>query len=165
MSKTVTIEHGFALPRERVVAAYLEREARLAMMAATGSADPVFERSDAADGSVDIALRRTVPVDAPAMIQAVVGETTVLEQREHWQGLAQDSEAVSVDVTSQPVGQPASASAEMRIVGVDQDHCRCVAKLTVKCSVLMVGGMIEAMMIGDSEAMLRREFAWIEANA
>lgn len=164
MSKTVTIEHGFAMSRERMVAAYLDRETRLAMMAATGSSEPTFARTDEPDGSIAVALHRTVPVDAPAMIQAVVGETTLLEQHERWRGLESESEAVLVSVTSVPVGQPASASAEMRIVAVDEVHCNCVARLTVKCSVLLVGGMIEAMMIGDSEAMLRREFAWIEAN-
>lgn len=148
---------------ETLLACYLDPEPRLDMMRATGSIDPECRVTARDEDRVELTLKRSVPVDAPPMLLAVSGETVTLDQGEVWSGLAGGG-AVVAEVTSNPIGLPASAGARMTIELLDAEHCRCTVAFEAKCPVLLVGGKIEKMMLRDSEALLTKELRWVEGQ-
>ena len=129
-----------------------------AKFAALGARAITLSISEAADGERIMTSEREVPMEAPPMLQAMIGEWSKVKQVETWSGTTGGPYRCKIDV--QPDGLPASASGEI-LVEANGDGCTLNCETDAVCTIPMVGKMAEKFMAADIEKRLDAEVAYI----
>jgi uncharacterized protein DUF2505 len=104
---------------------------------------------------------REVPMEAPPMLQAVIGEWSKVKQVEVWSG--PDGGPYRCLIEVEPEGLPASARGEI-VVEANGDGCTLRCETDAICTIPMVGKMAEKYMAADIEKRLDAEVAYIVAT-
>lgn len=154
--------HVFALPVELVVARWTDEAFLAAMMEAQGSRDIVVTVEHPGPGEIHVAITRQVPVDAPAMIRAVIGSWLELTQRDVWNQGADGGWSAVRD--AKPKGLSAEGQCLLTLTPQGEDGTACAATVSVQSRAPMVAAMVESLMLEDSTKLLRQEFAAIDAG-
>lgn len=154
--------HAFALPVELVVARWTDEAFLAAMMEAQGSRDIAVTVERPASGEIHVAITRQVPVDAPAMIRAVIGSWLELTQRDVWTQAVDGSWSAVRD--AKPKGLAAEGQCLLTLTPQGEDSTACAATVSVQSRAPMVAAMVESLMLEDSTKLLRQEFAAIDAG-
>jgi len=153
--------HVFAQPVELVVARWTDEAFLTAMMEAQGSRDIAVTVEHPGPGEIHVAITRQVPVDAPAMIRAVIGSWLELTQRDVWTQSADGSWNAVRD--AKPTGLSAEGQCLLTLTPQGEDSTACAATVSVQSRAPMVSAMVESLMLEDSTKLLRQEFAAIDA--
>lgn len=132
-----------------------------AKFAALGARAITLSISEEPEGEHVVTSEREVPMDAPPMLQAVIGEWSKVKQVETWTGAKGGPYRCQIEV--EPDGLPASASGEI-VVEADGDGCTLRCETDAVCTIPMVGKMAEKYMAADIEKRLDAEVAYIAAN-
>ncbi|PXW73366.1 uncharacterized protein DUF2505 [Blastomonas natatoria] len=154
--------HAFAQPVEMVVARWTDEAFLTAMMEAQGSRDIAVTVERPSLQEIHVAITRQVPVDAPAMIRAVIGSWLDLTQRDVWTQRADGSWSAVRD--AKPRGLSAEGQCLLTLVTQSDGGAACEATVSVQSRAPMVAAMVESLMLEDSTKMLRQEFAAIDAG-
>jgi hypothetical protein len=154
-------EHVFAQAVETVVASWTDEAFLAAMMERQGSRDVVVTVDRPGPGEIHVAITRQVPVDAPAMIRAVIGSWLNLTQRDVWTQSADGS--WSAVRNAKPKGLSAEGQCVLALTPRGGGSSHCAATVSVQSRAPMVAAMVETLMLEDSTRMLRQEFAAIDA--
>lgn len=154
--------HVFAQPMEQVVARWTDEAFLAAMMEAQGSRDIAVTVDHPSSDEIQVAITRQVPVDAPAMIRAVIGSWLDLTQRDVWTR-AQDGSWSAVR-NAKPKGLAAEGQCLLTLNPQGEDSTACAATVSVQSRAPMVAAMVESLMLEDSTKLLRQEFAAIDAG-
>jgi len=154
-------EHVFAQAVETVVASWTDEAFLAAMMERQGSRDVVVTVDRPGPGEIHVAITRQVPVDAPAMIRAVIGSWLNLTQRDVWTQVADGSWSAVRD--AKPKGLSAEGQCMLALTPRGDGSTHCTATVSVQSRAPMVAAMVETLMLEDSTRMLRQEFAAIDA--
>ncbi len=116
--------------------------------------------SEGPEGEHIMTSEREVPVEAPPMLQAVIGEWSKVKQVESWSGAKGGPYRCQIAV--EPDGLPASASGEI-IVEAKSEGFTLRCETDAVCTMPLVGKMAEKYMAGDIEKRLDAEIAYIAA--
>lgn len=154
--------HAFAQPVEMVVARWTDEAFLTAMMEAQGSRDIAVTVERPSPQEIHVTITRQVPVDAPAMIRAVIGSWLDLTQRDVWTQRADGSWSAVRD--AKPRGLSAEGQCLLTLVTQSDGGAACEATVSVQSRAPMVAAMVESLMLEDSTKMLRQEFAAIDAG-
>jgi hypothetical protein len=153
---------AFAQPVELVVARWTDEAFLAGMMQAQGSRDIAVTVDRPGPGEIHVAITRQVPVDAPAMIRAVIGSWLDLTQRDVWTQAADGSWSAVRD--AKPKGLAAEGQCLLTLVPGEDGRAKCTATITVQSRAPMVAAMVETLMMEDSARLLRQEFAAVDAG-
>lgn len=157
MGKKSSHSHDFSQSVDAVYAGFTDPEIVRAKLEALGSRDIEIEIATE-DGVTTVTIDRTVPVNVSGSMKAMVGDSQKVRQTERWEGGAGGPYSATVDI--EPVGVPASMHGETTL-SADGDGCACVATMEARCTIPLMGGKVEKMMIGDSDTKIAQEFAYI----
>ncbi|MGJ8535686.1 MAG: DUF2505 domain-containing protein [Parasphingopyxis sp.] len=133
----------------------------LAKFRALGARAITLSIGTGADGERIVTSAREVPMDAPPMLQAVIGEWSKVHQVESWSGEAGGPYRCDIEV--RPEGLPASVEGNI-LVEANGNGCALRCETEAICSVPMVGKMAEKFMAADIEKRLDAEIAHIAAS-
>ncbi|WP_299328814.1 DUF2505 domain-containing protein [Parasphingopyxis sp.] len=153
--------HDFAQSVDTVYAAFTDPDFVRAKLEALGSREIEIDVSEA-DGETVVTIERTVPVKVSGPLQAAVGDSQRVRQTERWRSEAGGRYAA--DVAVEPVGMRASMQGET-VLSPNGSGCRCDATMEARCSIPLMGGKIEKLMITDSDAKIAAEFAYIAEHS
>ena len=157
MGKKSSHSHQFTQSADAVYAGFTDPDTVRAKLEALGSRDIEIDVTEE-DGATIVTIDRTVPVNVSGSLQAMVGDSQKVRQTERWEGGPGGPYSATVDV--EPVGVPASMHGETTI-SADGDGCHCEATMEARCSIPVLGGKVEKMMIGDSDGKIAAEFDYI----
>jgi hypothetical protein len=153
--------HVFAAPVEAVVARWTDADFLTGMMQDQGSREISVTVEHLSSDQIQVAITRQVPVDAPAMIRAVIGSWLDLTQRDVWTRAADGSWSAVRD--AKPKGLSAEGQCLLTLVGNADGGTTCAAIVSVQSRAPMVAAMVESLMLEDSTKLLRQEFAAVDA--
>lgn len=156
-------EHVFAAPVEAVVQRWTDADFLTAMMQDQGSRSIAVTVERPSPDEIHVAITRQVPVDAPAMIRAVIGSWLDLTQRDVWQ--RQDDGSWHAVRDAKPKGLSAEGQCLLTLVANAEGGTHCAATVSVQSRAPMVAAMVESLMLEDSTRLLRQEFDAIAAAA
>ncbi|WP_446653694.1 DUF2505 domain-containing protein [Blastomonas sp.] len=155
--------HVFAAPVEALVARWTDADFLTAMMQAQGSREIAVTVEHRSSDEIHVAITRQVPVDAPAMIRAVIGSWLDLTQRDVWTRAADGRWSAVRD--AKPRGLSAEGRCLLVLAPGDQGGALCTATVSVQSRAPMVAAMVESLMLEDSTRLLRQEFEAVAAAA
>lgn len=153
--------HVFAAPVEAVVARWTDADFLTGMMQDQGSREISVTVEHLSSDQIEVAITRQVPVDAPAMIRAVIGSWLDLTQRYVWTRAADGSWSAVRD--AKPKGLSAEGQCLLTLTGNADGGATCAAIVSVQSRAPMVAAMVESLMLEDSTKLLRQEFAAVDA--
>lgn len=153
--------HVFAAPVEAVVARWTDADFLTGMMQDQGSREISVTVEHLSSDQIEVAITRQVPVDAPAMIRAVIGSWLDLTQRDVWTRAADGSWSAVRD--AKPKGLSAEGQCLLTLTGNAVGGATCAAIVSVQSRAPMVAAMVESLMLEDSTKLLRQEFAAVDA--
>ena len=153
--------HVFAAPVEAVVARWTDADFLTGMMQDQGSREISVTVEHLSSDQIEVAITRQVPVDAPAMIRAVIGSWLDLPQRDVWTRAADGSWSAVRD--AKPKGLSAEGQCLLTLTGNADGGATCAAIVSVQSRAPMVAAMVESLMLEDSTKLLRQEFAAVDA--
>ena len=153
--------HVFAAPVEAVVARWTDADFLTGMMQDQGSREITVTVEHLSSDQIEVAITRQVPVDAPAMIRAVIGSWLDLTQRDVWTRAADGSWSAVRD--AKPKGLSAEGQCLLTLTGNADGGATCAAIVSVQSRAPMVAAMVESLMLEDSTKLLRQEFAAVDA--
>jgi hypothetical protein len=153
--------HVFAAPVEAVVARWTDADFLTGMMQDQGSREISVTVEHLSSDQIQVAITRQVPVDAPAMIRAVIGSWLDLTQRDVWTRAADGSWSAVRD--AKPKGLSAEGQCLLTLTGNADGGATCAAIVSVQSRAPMVAAMVESLMLEDSTKLLRQEFAAVDA--
>ncbi len=153
--------HVFAAPVEAVVARWTDADFLTGMMQDQGSREISVTVEHLSSDQIQVAITRQVPVDAPAMIRAVIGSWLDLTQRDVWTRAADGSWSAVRD--AKPKGLSAEGQCLLTLVGNADGGTTCAGTVSVQSRAPMVAAMVESLMLEDSTKLLRQEFAAVDA--
>lgn len=157
----VSLSYDIAADIDLFCASFWDEDFVLAKFRALGARAVTLSIARGAEGERIVTSAREVPMDAPPMLQAVIGEWSKVRQVERWSGKAGGPYRCEIEV--RPEGLPASAAGEI-IVEAAGDGCTLRCETDAVCTVPMVGKMAEKFMAADIEKRLDAEIAHIAAN-
>lgn len=153
--------HVFAAPVEAVVARWTDADFLTGMMQDQGSREISVTVEHLSSDQIEVAITRQVPVDAPAMIRAVIGSWLDLTQRDVWTRAADGSWSAVRD--AKPKGLSAEGQCLLTLTGNADGGATCAAIVSVQSRAPMVAAMVESLMLEDSTRLLRQEFEAVSA--
>lgn len=153
--------HVFAAPVEAVVARWTDADFLTGMMQDQGSREISVTVEHLSSDQIQVAITRQVPVDAPAMIRAVIGSWLDLTQRDVWTRAADGSWSAVRD--AKPKGLSAEGQCLLTLTGNADGGATCAAIVSLQSRAPMVAAMVESLMLEDSTKLLRQEFAAVDA--
>lgn len=155
--------HAFAAPVEAVIARWTDAEFLTAMMQDQGSREISVTVERHSPDEIHVAITRQVPVDAPAMIRAVIGSWLDLTQRDVWTRAADGNWSAVRD--AKPKGLSAEGRCVLALASAAEGGTVCAATVSVQSRAPMVAAMVESLMLEDSTRLLRQEFEAVAAAA
>ena len=153
--------HVFAAPVEAVVARWTDADFLTGMMQDQGSREISVTVEHLSSDQIQVAITRQVPVDAPAMIRAVIGSWLDLTQRDVWTRAADGGWSAVRD--AKPKGLSAEGQCLLTLTPDAVGGTTCAATVSVQSRAPMVAAMVESLMLEDSTKLLRQEFAAVDA--
>lgn len=156
----VSLSYDIAADIDAFCQSFWDEDFVRAKFASLGARAVTLSFHQSADGEQVITSEREVPMDAPPMLQAVIGEWSKVRQVESWSGTAGGPYHCRIDV--EPEGLPASASGEI-IVEANSEGCTVRCETDAICTMPLVGKMAEKYMAADIEKRLEAEIAYIAA--
>ena len=112
----------------------------------------------ARDGdALSVTSRRVVPADLPGFAKKIVGDKTVVVQSERWR---KDGTGYTCDFDVTLDKVPGGMTGWMKIVAVGESESDWILEYRIKVGIPLVGGKFEGVMKGETEASLKKEFAF-----
>ena len=111
-------------------------------------------------GEPQIEVHREVKADAPAVLQALIGEWNSLIQSETWQ-TEEVGEEYYNEFEIESEGTPVTITGTMTLSG-DSESCVNEVELTIRCGVPLVGRKVEEFVAKDSAKNLAAEYEFIQ---
>lgn len=153
--------HDFAAPVDTVVTRWTDADFLTAMMQDQGSRAIAVTVEHLSPGEIQVTITRQVPVDAPAMIRAVIGSWLDLTQRDVWTRAPDGSWRAVRD--AKPKGLSAEGQCLLTLIPDAEGGTTCAATISVQSRAPMVAAMVESLMLEDSTRLLRQEFLAVSA--
>lgn len=124
---------------------------------ALGGQDFTLEEFTKDGDRLSVTSRRVVPADLPNFAKKIVGDKTIVVQTERWR---KDGTGYlcDFDVTLEKV--PAGMTGWMKIVAIGESESDWILEYTIKVGIPLIGGKLEGVMKGETEASLKTEFAF-----
>ncbi|RED17009.1 DUF2505 domain-containing protein [Parasphingopyxis lamellibrachiae] len=157
----ISLAYDIAADIDLFCRSFWDEDFVLAKFRALGARAVTLSIGPGTDGEQIVTSEREVPMDAPPMLQAVIGEWSKVHQVESWSGEAGGPYRCDIEV--RPEGLPASARGEI-IVEANGDGCTLRCETDAICTVPMVGRMAEKFMAADIGKRLDAEVAHIAAS-
>ncbi len=159
--KKVTAVHEYEHDVETVYEAFTDPDFYVDKFEGIGCRNvEVLESSEDDDGGFQVEVHREVKADAPAILQAIIGEWNTLIQSENWQ-IVEDGEEYSNELDIESESTPVSISGTMTLTA-DGEGCVNEVELRISCSVPLVGRKVEDFVAKDSLANLDAEYEFIQ---
>lgn len=159
--KKVTATHEYEHDIETVYEAFTDPDFYIDKFEGIGCRNvEVLESSSDDDGGFQIEVHREVKADAPAILQALIGEWNSLNQTESWQG-DDDGEEYYNELEIDSEGTPVSITGTMTLTA-DGDSCINEVELVIRCNVPLVGKKLEEFVAKDTAQNLAAEYEFIQ---
>ena len=158
MSVTVRARHEYDHPLAKVWEAFSDPDFYQQKFEGLGhrEVEVVSAENDGDDFRIEIS--REVPVEVPRVLRGLLGEWNTLLQSEHWRPAGKS--AYRNELTIDARGVPAVMTGTMKLSAQGKGCVNEVA-ITVRASVPLVGGKLEALVARDTEATLAAEYEFI----
>ena len=159
--KKVNATHEYDHDIESVYAAFTNPDFYIDKFESIGCRNvEVVESSEDDDGGFQIEVHREVKADAPAVLQALIGEWNSLIQSETWQ-TEEVGEEYYNEFEIESEGTPVTITGTMTLSG-DSESCVNEVELTIRCGVPLVGRKVEEFVAKDSAKNLAAEYEFIQ---
>jgi len=165
MAATITNTDRYAGTPEQLLEMMRSEDYWPAKYAALGAQDFTLQEFRKDGSELSVTTRRETPADLPGFAKKIVGDQTVVVQSESWR---EDGSgyACDLDITLEKV--PGGISGWMMIVAVGASASDWILEFTIKVGIPLVGGRLEGVMKRETEANLKKEFAfnsgWLESH-
>ena len=113
-------------------------------------------------GSYLVKIEREVPSDVPGILQKFLGAWNKVVQTEQWQ--LQEDGIRTCDLKVDIVGVPVNVSGAMTL-RPEGEGCVNDVRLTVSCSIPLVGKKLAEFVAGDTKKSMDAEHAYIAGHA
>ena len=159
--KKVTAVHEYEHDVETVYEAFTDPDFYVDKFEGIGCRNvEVHESAEDDDGGFEIEVQREVKADAPAILQAIIGEWNTLIQSESWQ-IIEDGEEYSNELEIESESTPVTITGTMTLTA-EEDGCVNEVELKIRCSVPLVGKKVEDFVAKDTAASLAAEYEFIQ---
>lgn len=125
---------------------------------AMGARDIAIEIEEDHDGARIVTSEREVPMEAPALLESVIGSHSRVRQVERWSGGPGGPYRCVIEV--EPQGLPATARGEI-VVERTAEGCELRCDTEARCTMPLVGSMAERFMAADIEKRLDAEIEYV----
>lgn len=151
-------KHAYAQGVEAVFKSFGDPARIESRFRALGARNIAIESCQRTPTSLDMQMRREVPVDAPTLLKKFLGEWNMATQEEHWKGSAAKGYAGEIRITLK--GVPVTITGTLFLSG---DAHQCVNDITMRfeSGIPLVGKKL-AEFVGNTAAQeMQREYEFI----
>lgn len=157
----VKAKHQYAHGVEAVFAAFGNKKKLEARYASRGARNIEVQTCKLTKTSLDIAMTREVPVDAPTLLKKFLGEWSQLTQVEHWKGSAAKGFDGELSITLH--GVPVTITGTFRLQG-DAKSCTNEVSMKFESSVPLVGKKLADFVASGAAEEMQGEYEFIRDN-
>jgi len=155
-TKLTNIDRYSATP-EQLIGMMRMRQYWTEKYSSFGATGLQIEEYNATGKGLTIRSRRQVAADLPGFARRIVGATTVVNQSEIWKP---DRDGWSCELNVEIEHVPGGMSGWMRIEPLGDAESDWSLEYAIKIGVPLVGGKLEGVMKHNTQADLKREFAF-----
>ena len=157
----IKVKHVYAQGVETVFKSFGTKTKLEQKFAALGARNIEIDTCKLTKTSLDIVMRREVPIDAPALLKKFIGDWNLTTQEEHWKGNA--TKGYECDIKISIKGVPVVMAGTLVLTG-DAKQCVNEVAMTFSCGIPLVGKKL-AEFVGNTAANeIQKEYEFIKAN-
>lgn len=157
----VKAKHVYAQGVETVFKSFGTKAKLEQKFAALGARNIEIETCKLTKSSLDVLMRREVPIDAPALLKRFLGDWNLTTQEEHWKGNAAKGYECDMNITIK--GVPVTIAGKLVLTG-DAKNCVNDVKITFECGIPLVGKKLAEFVGNTAAGEIQKEYEFIKAN-
>ena len=157
----VKAKHVYAQGLETVFKSFGTKAKLEQKFAALGARNIEIETCKLTKSSLDVLMRREVPIDAPALLKRFLGDWNLTTQEEHWKGSAAKGYECDMNITIK--GVPVTITGKLVLTG---DAKKCVNDVTVtfESGIPLIGKKLAEFVGNTAAGEIQKEYEFVKAN-